>query len=95
MSTGPIQLNIPNKQLVYAVGERLLDALEGVPNIIALAALADMVALICEMEEEHTDALLQFVSERAWSNSHGVYVKRTPRPDNEVVIPLSPAQHGR
>lgn len=85
-----IQLPVPNEQLVKPVVERLREVLELVSDGIALAALADVVGDISNRYEEQaglTDALLRFVSERAWGQAHGGYVMIKPK-DN--VTPLTP-----
>jgi hypothetical protein len=60
----------------------------GVPDDLALAALADMIGCICE-GKKHRDAMLNHASERAWAYAHTVFRRRrSPPPDN--VTPLTP-----
>jgi len=85
MPDEPIKLNVVDERQVDELAEAITNFIgDDTPNELVLAALADVVAICCQIvNENNPDTVLNDFYERAHTQCHTVWVKRaTPKPDS-------------
>jgi hypothetical protein len=83
-----VNLNVLDNRQVDDLAQAICDVIDTKPDNIVLAALADVVALCCEMaDEKNPEALLDALYSRAIGQFHAVYTKRATPKDS--VTPLT------